>query len=110
MDGINFTVLFAIIGILVGITNIITQVLKQLTWDKMPTNLVAILVSQGLSFAAFFAYISYSEIAFRWYYIAGVIVVGFMVSYAAMFGFDKLREIINDWPTTKNKGGDDNGE
>ena len=27
--------------------------------------------------------------------IAALVVAGFMVAYAAMFGFDKLREIMN---------------
>lgn len=34
-------------------------------------------------------------IAIVWYMIAALVVAGFMVAYAAMFGFDKLREIMN---------------
>ena len=29
-----------------------------------------------------------------WYMVVAAVVVGFMVAYAAMFGFDKLKEAI----------------
>ena len=31
-----------------------------------------------------------------WYIIVALIVGGFMVAYAAMFGFDKLKQVM-DW-------------
>lgn len=30
-----------------------------------------------------------------WYIIVALVIIGFMVAYAAMFGFDKLKEIMN---------------
>lgn len=33
--------------ILTVITNIITQVLKKITWDKIPTNVLAVVVAHG---------------------------------------------------------------
>ena len=32
--------------------------------------------------------------AAMWYYVAAAVVVGFAVAYAAMFGFDKLKEAL----------------
>ena len=32
-----------------------------------------------------------------WYMIAGAVVAGFFVSYAAQFGFDKLKELIKKY-------------
>lgn len=96
--------LMLIIGILVVLTNIVVEVLKKLTWDKMPTNLLAIIVAVVLTIVAFLAYASYAALPILWYYIAAVIVIGFMVAYAAMFGFDKLREAlskINEMSNTK---------
>ncbi len=29
-----------------------------------------------------------------WYMVAAAVVLGFFVAYAAMFGFDKLKEVI----------------
>jgi hypothetical protein len=42
----------------------------------------------------FFAYCQIKSVAVAWYMVAGAIVLGFFVSYAAMFGFDKLKEAL----------------
>lgn len=86
--------LILIIGALVALTNIIVEVVKKLTWDKVPTNIVATLVAEILTLVAFFAWISINSIAVLWYYIVAAVVVGILVAYAAMFGFDKLKEIL----------------
>lgn len=89
-----FALLLFIIGVLVIVTNLIVEVLKKLIWDKMPTNFLAVIVALVLTLVAFFAFIAIAGIPFVWYYLAAAIVVGFMVAYAAMFGFDKLREAL----------------
>jgi hypothetical protein len=71
-------------------------VLKKATWDKLPTNVVAIIVAVILSVAAGIAYCQIRGVAMTWYILAGLLVGGFLVAYAAMFGFDKLKEIM-DW-------------
>ena len=88
--------LITIIGALVAVTNIIVEVLKKLTWDKIPTNILATIVALVLTMAAFFAWTSYAGIASVWSYVAAAFVVGMMVAYAAMFGFDKLKEVLNN--------------
>lgn len=89
------------IGVLVVLTNIITQVLKKATYDKLPTNILAILVSQALTLTSFFAYCNIKDIALEWYYIIAAIVAGFLVAYAAMLGFDKLKQALNQIVTFK---------
>ena len=86
---LNISAIVAIIGALTVLTNIIVEVLKRATWEKMPTNLLAIIVAMVLTLVAFFGYM-----AFMWYYVAAAVVVGFAVAYAAMFGFDKLKEAL----------------
>lgn len=86
--------LMFIIGVLVVVTNLIVEVLKKLTWDKLPTNILAIIVAMVLTLVAFFAWLTIAGIPFMWYYLAAAIVVGFLVAYAAMFGFDKLQEAL----------------
>lgn len=90
----DWSLILSIVGVLVVITNIIAQVLKKLTWDKLPTNILATLVALLLTLAAFFAYCQIKSITVVWYMVAAAIVLGFFVSYAAMFGFDKLKEAI----------------
>lgn len=78
------------IGGLVILTNIIVEVLKQVTWKYVSTNVLAVIVSLILTVGMFLALMAYFAIAVQWYYVAAAVVVAFMVAYAAMFGYDKL--------------------
>lgn len=86
---LNWSVIISIIGVLVVLTNIVVQVLKKVTWDKL-----AMIVSLVLTLGAFFAYCSINGIAVVWYMVFAAVVLAFMVAYAAMFGFDKLKEAL----------------
>jgi len=90
----DWSVILSTVGVLVVVTNIITQVLKRLTWDKLPTNILAVIIAMVLTLGAFFAYCQINGVTVVWYMVAAAVVLGFFVSYAAMFGFDKLREAI----------------
>ena len=93
--------LISVIGILVALTNIIVEVIKKFTWEKIPTNVLATVVAIVLTLVAFFTCTSYHGITIVWYYVAAAVVVGFMVAYAAMFGFDKLKEVLDKIYSTK---------
>lgn len=95
MEGIlSLSTILTIVGILVVLTNIVVQVLKKAIWGKLPTNILAIIVSMVLTLVAFFAYCQIKTIAVVWYMVVAAVVLGFLVSYAAMFGFDKLKEAL----------------
>ena len=91
----DISMLIPVIGALVALTNIVVEVIKQVTWNKLPTNVVATIVAEALTLVTFFAYTSYKSINIVWYSVVSAIVVGIMVAYAAMFGFDKLKEILH---------------
>nr|DAZ23058.1 MAG TPA: holin [Caudoviricetes sp.] len=99
----NVPTILIIVGGLVVVTNIIVQVLKNLTWDKLPTNILAVIVSMVLTLVAFFAYCQISGIAVAWYMVVAAVIVGFFTSYAAMFGFDKFKETITQITKTDSK-------
>lgn len=90
----NWSAIISIIGVLVVLTNIVTQVLKKVTWEKLPTNVLVVIISMALTLTAFFAYCQIKAIGVVWYMVIAAVVVGFMVAYAAMFGFDKLKEAL----------------
>lgn len=90
----DWSVILSIVGVLVVVTNIIVQVLKKLTWDKLPTNILAVIVAMVLTLGAFFAWCQIKSLTVVWYMVAAAVVMGFFVAYAAMFGFDKLKEAI----------------
>lgn len=96
----ELSALITIIGVLVALTNIVVQVLKTSTWEKLPTNLLALIIAEVLTIGVGLAYCQLNAVPLAWYVIAGLIVAGFMVAYAAMFGFDKLKEIMN-WSDRK---------
>lgn len=93
------SVILLLVLILTVITNIITQVLKNVTRDKLPTNLLAVLVAMVLTLCAFFALCQIMGWAVLWYMVAAAIVVGFFVAFAAMFGFDKFRQTLEQITT-----------
>ena len=83
-----------VVLVLMVVTNIIVEVLKKLTWGKLPTNVLAFAVAMVVTLLAFFAACQIMGVAVIWYMVVAAVVVGFMVAYAAMFGFDKLKEAI----------------
>ena len=44
----ELSVIIAIIGVLVALTNVIVEVAKKATWDKLPTNILALIVGEVL--------------------------------------------------------------
>lgn len=83
----------AVLALMV-VTNIIVEVLKNLTLGKIPTNIVAFFVAMVVTLVAFFALCQIMSIIVTWYMAMGAVVLGVFVSYAAMFGFDKLKQTV----------------
>ena len=92
MSETTISLLMTAIGVLVALTNIVVEVVKKATMDKLPTNILAVIVAETM--VAFFGWTAYAQIAVVWYYVAAAVIVGILVAYAAMFGFDKLKETI----------------
>lgn len=88
--------IISVVGILVVLVNIIVEVLKKVVGEKIHANILAVAISLLLSMVALFATCAIANIPVLWYYVAAAVVLGFMVAYAAMFGFDKLKQIIID--------------
>ena len=98
----DWSVILSIVGALVVVTNIIVQVLKKLTWDKLPTNILAFIVAMAVTLLAFFAACEILGLTATWYMVAAAVALGVFVAYAAMFGFDKLREALEQVTKYKN--------
>lgn len=93
-----FSTLFIIIAVLVVLVNIITEVAKKVFnfGETVYVNAFVVVLSVALTVAAFFAYWQIKQMEITWYLILGFIIVGFMVAYAAMFGFDKLIKLFQE--------------
>ena len=83
------------------VTNIIVEVVKGLTWGKLPTNVLAFFVAMAVTLLAFFAVCQIMGIRVVWYMIVGAVVLGIFVAYAAMYGFDKFKQTIEQIKTVK---------
>ncbi len=90
----NFNIILTIVFGLMVVTNIITEVIKKLTWDKVPTNLLVVIISESLTLVSGAAYAQINNIDIIWYHVIGAVITGIFVSYAAMFGFDKFRQAL----------------
>ena len=87
--------------VLVLMTNIIVEVLKKLTWGKLPTNILAFAVAMAVTLLVFLAACQIMGVAVVWYMVAGAIILGIFVAYAAMFGFDKLKQTVEQLNSIK---------
>lgn len=81
--------------------NIIVEVIKK-NFSKIPTTLLATAVSLVLTMVLFFAWASYIGLTVWWYHVAGAVILGLFVAYAAMFGFDKFKQAFEKLKSYKN--------
>ena len=81
-----------IIGLLVFLTNVIVEVIKQVFSVSGANNLnrIALGTAMSLSIVSYFIYIGYSKSAFIWYYFLGSVILGFIIALIAMVGWDKV--------------------
>ena len=90
----NLTILLAIIGALAFIVSVITQVFKGVgVLKKIPTDLLVLILSIGITITAFVAYMQYIQQEILWYMILATILAGFVVAFVAMYGWEKLSEL-----------------
>lgn len=95
------SIILPMVLVLMVVTNIITEVLKGLVWQKLPTNILAFLVAMTVTLLAFFAVCQIMGVRIVWYMVVGAVVLGIFVAYAAMYGFDKLKQTIEQINTVK---------
>ena len=101
------SVLLIVVAVATVLVNIIVEVLKKITWDVIPTNLLAFIVAEAITLVTFFAVCQIKGIPVVWYMVAGAVVLGLIVAYAAMFGFDKLREMIDQIGVIQRRKGEE---
>lgn len=99
--------ILAVILVLTIVTNIIVEVLKSVLGRSVPWNLLAMVVALVVTGLAFIAVVTYYEIQVKVWMVIGVIALAFAVAFAAMYGFDKLKEMIAQWAALNNKDGSD---
>lgn len=85
------SILLTIMAMLVFATNVIVEVIKGLI--PVPTNVVTVVVAEVATIAAVAMACKALAITVSWCYTVGAVTLGLFVAYAAMFGFDKLKQV-----------------
>lgn len=90
----NMALILAIIGALAFVVSVITEVFKGVgILSKIPTDIVVLILSIGITVVAFIAYMQYIQQTILWYMILASIMAGFIVAFVAMYGWEKLSEL-----------------
>ena len=89
---LNITIILAVIGAIAFIVSVITQVIKGV-FAKIPTDGLVLVLSIGITVAAFVAYMQYLHMTILWYMVLAAIMAGFVVAFVAMYGWEKLSEL-----------------
>ena len=97
----DWSVILSLVGVLVVITNIIVQVLKKLTWDKLPTNILATLVAIVLTLGAFFAYCQIKSITVVWYMVAAAVGLALWSPTPPCSALTSSKRSLHSWIKTK---------
>lgn len=87
-------VLLAGVLVLTWMTNLIVQVLKGLLYNRIPTNLLVFLVAVVVTVSAGLGLRSYYGVAITGWGIAGLVGLCFLVAFSAMYGYDKLMQMV----------------
>lgn len=86
------------IGIVVTLTNVIVEVLKQFIPDeKFKTNWLAVIVSLVLAVIGTLIFCSQFGIQITWIVAVVAIILGFLCAYGSMVGYDKVIVLIEQW-------------
>lgn len=103
------TIITYVLTIIAGLTifvNIITEVAKNaVTWLNTTEriNAFVVVLSEVLTVIACIAYCQIYDTGLTWYLVVAFVVIGTMVAYAAMFGYDKLFSYFSTTTTTENE-------
>ena len=90
------TTIMAVVFVLVTLTNIISQVIKKMVnRENCPAQVVVFIIAEILSVMAMMITCSIMKWQIFWYYWPLAIIMGVMVCYGAMFGYDNLYKQIS---------------
>ena len=87
------SVLALVLFLLTFTVNIIVEVIKGM-FPNLPTAILVFVVSIAVTVLALVIAAAVLEITVMWYYAVGAVVLGTFVAYAAMYGFDKFKELF----------------
>lgn len=99
MTNLESLIAFFIVGLFIVtvLTDIITQVIKKVTYEIIPTNVLCLCIAMVLCILASIIGSCMRIYEFVWYYIVFAIIVGFLDSFICMNGFDKFVQTVQQY-------------
>lgn len=86
--------LMLIVAAICTLVTVITEFTKDIgLLSKIPTKLQVLVMMQMVCIIVMLAYLSYTGILFRWYYLAATIFVAFILAYVCCNGWEYLADI-----------------
>ena len=87
----SYSTVVLILALLIILTNIIVQLIKDVVGLKdQPTKVVTTFVAIFLTVGSTVAYCQIHLISVTWYLFLASFIIGIVVAYGAIFGFDNL--------------------
>lgn len=93
---LNHTSLFLtlVAGVCILIS-VITEFTKEIGFlNRIPTNLQVLVLSLIICITGFFAYLSYANMTFEWYYLVAIIFASFVVALISAKGWNYFADIV----------------
>ena len=99
MSTLSVAITFLVVALFVITlaTDIITQVIKKVTYDKIPTNIVCLIVALILAIVVCFVGAAMGIYELMWFHFVVAIIVGFFAAFIGMNGFDKFVQTIDQY-------------
>ena len=93
MEQYDLRAILVVFGVLTILTGLVTEAVKKVVWQDLPTSLLAIFVAEGLTLGSGLTYALFVGATVLWWHIAAAVVAGRGVAYFAMLSYDKRVEI-----------------
>lgn len=107
MGQFDLRAILVVLGVLTITTGIVTEILKPILQRIIPTNILVVLVAEGLTLLPGFIYAQLASTEILWYHILAAMVAGYHVACVAMISHDKLQDVKEFKLNKTLVGGDD---
>lgn len=88
-------IMAAVVVVLIALTNIFSQVLKKIVnREEFPAQAIVFVIAEILTILAMVIVCAVFHVQILWYFWILAIVVGVLVTYGAIFGYDNLYKQI----------------
>lgn len=91
----NVTTLIFIAGVICFAVSVITQITKNLpVLKRIPTDLQVLILCIAATLCVYFAYVQIAQFPVTWYFVVGMVVLGFVLALVTTKGWNYVVDIF----------------